>query len=42
MWLEEDVNQINEMENVDGIYTPDNMDDIDELISNILFDEIEG
>lgn len=37
-----DVNQINEMENVDGIYIPDNMDDIDELISNILFDEIEG
>lgn len=37
-----DISQICEKEYVDGTYTPDNLDDIDELISDILFDEIEG
>lgn len=37
-----DVSQICEKEYGDGTYTPDNLDDIDELISDILFDEIEG
>lgn len=37
-----DISQISEVGYAADIYEPDNMEDIDELISEILFDEIEG